>query len=403
MAHACASRAGAARAATSEHPTSAPSTPTVRLGRCATRASACARATSEARSAARRADAASTGTQLAAPLRATSTRRAPATAGRSFSRLQAQSSVYGNEKVDMNACIRGSHMCVQSDGWHVSCCDGRCSTIEYISMYVSACEHLYMYIYMSFSRLCQYFQAHNIFIFPACARTDSSTLSSLSCRCTSQGACACFDGWAGDKCDVITKGQMAITSVQWCETCQAGSRCIVNGLCGNNVPPVIDQIPNSGKGTVIVSVQHLGCYDYQTVSFSWSEITVEARVSGVSGYITTLEFAPPSAPRAGVYLMTVADAFAPITFVFPGIQLSCVGAACVAPATGGLPFTALVTNMPVLSAAELEVTIANMPVTFTLTSSTSTETRLLITPPDCSACAFTSRYAHVLCHSSTCD
>ncbi len=192
---------------------------------------------------------------------------------------------------------------------------------------------------------------------------------------------------------------MSIVSVSWCEQCQSGPRCIVNGRCGGNIRPKAE-LPTIGNGTLIVTVENAGCPGPQSVWLSWGSAFPIER-SHIDGRLTYLYMTAPKSPQAGDYLMILSEGPSwPLTFLDPLVSVSCLGRGCIASVSQGTPFYATVSNMQVTSASQLEVSIADSPVVFTLVSSNATETVLLIIPPDCANCRFSPRSHH--CRSTCC-
>jgi hypothetical protein len=213
-------------------------------------------------------------------------------------------------------------------------------------------------------------------------------------RCAHNGKCSCFNGWEGANCDVPTaRGPVTIASALWCESCQEGGRCIVNGLCANKARPLANQAPFDGRGTLTWAVENLECGQTPALLFSWGLTLESSKIVGTAGTRTFIEITPPASPKPGAYLIIMPGGSWPITFFDSAVTVTCVGSTgCNAPVSSGAQFQAIVTNMPVTSASELDVTIADLPAIFSLVSSNASHTVLLITPPDCSACRFSSRF-----------
>jgi hypothetical protein len=187
-----------------------------------------------------------------------------------------------------------------------------------------------------------------------------------------------------------TPPPVAILGVSWCETCKSGPLCITNRMCGGDVRPTPNQLPSTGNGTLILTVENVGCPAPASVWFSWGRAFPVRRSVSV-GALTYLELTSPEAPQPGDFLIMVSEAVLSVTFANPDITITCLGRGCNAAATQGVPFTVVITKMPVTSASQLEVTIADTRATFTLVSSDDATTVLLITPPACTNCRYSSR------------
>ncbi len=160
--------------------------------------------------------------------------------------------------------------------------------------------------------------------------------------------------------------------------------------------PTANELPSSGNGTLILTVENADCPGPQSVWFSWGSTYPVERSSTVDG-LTYLELASPESPQSGDFLVMLTDGPSwTLTFLDPAIRVSCTGRSCNAAVTSGQPFYAIVSNMQVTSASQLEVVIADSAATFTLVSSNATETVLLITPPECTNCRFSSRSVHLM-------
>ncbi len=221
----------------------------------------------------------------------------------------------------------------------------------------------------------------------------SMLLVSCGCRCTGTGGCACFDGWEGDSCNVATTlPPVTIVFASWCASCKANTRCINNGFCSSDgTRPRVNQVPMIRNSTLIVTLQNVGCSTPEVVFFSWGASVPVQRYSTV-GTTTTMELMPPESPHGGTFLMMLPSGESwPLTFLDPTLTITCLGQGCNAPVSQGSPVYVVVHNISASSESELIVSIASMDVPFVVVSSTQNQTLLYITPPDCSACRYSSR------------
>jgi hypothetical protein len=276
----------------------------------------------------------------------------------------------------------------------------------------ACCTFAYIYTYITYiyERTCTtgiYIYTHiRVIQYRSSTHAHAHTHShKYARRCAHNGKCSCFNGWEGENCDVQTDhGPLAVVSALWCENCQEGARCIVNGLCANNARPLANQAPYDGRGILTLALENMECTQIPSLLFSWG-LTVESsriRITGTAGSRTFIEMTPPASPKPGPYLIITSGGSWPMVFFDSDFSVSCAGSSgCNAPVSTGAQFRAIVTNMPVASASELDVTIADLPVTFALVTSDASHTVLLITPPDCSACRFSSRSELFVCFVCT--
>ena len=213
-------------------------------------------------------------------------------------------------------------------------------------------------------------------------------------RCAHDGGCVCFDGWGGANCDVSTIPNfppLKLVSALWCERCNSPTACIVRGRCANNVMPMSNAVPFQGQGVLTLTFKNLPCGDVPAIFFSFGVADSTAQVVGSVGNATYVQLSPPKAFQPGRFLMLIPNLDPwPITYFNSDLAVSCLGRGCSAPVSQGAPFYARVTNMPVKSESDLEVTIGEISVSFSVISSNATETLLLITPPDCTSCKFSA-------------
>ena len=154
-------------------------------------------------------------------------------------------------------------------------------------------------------------------------------------------------------------------AVRWCEVCQGGRTCLVNGRCAKGVRPTENAAALRGVGTLTIIMRHAPAVAHNaltgaltgvaraSISASLGATTVASlsRVVFQDGGLSAFELWMPSAAAGGVVAeVSVQPAGAPVPSIasFPfaffddSISLNCFG--CRAPSSGGAPFLATITN-----------------------------------------------------------
>jgi hypothetical protein len=218
--------------------------------------------------------------------------------------------------------------------------------------------------------------------------------------------------------------QPEVLAVRWCEVCQAGRSCIVNGRCKNGVKPKENSAPLRGVGRLNIVMRNMpavphnaltGALDASSVasisaSLGSTAVASFSRVVLQDGDLSAFELSMPSASAGEVLAeMSVQPADAPVpatasftfTFFDDNIALDCFE--CRKPSSEGTPFRVTITNFLISTAlaASDQITVtfgseAAAAVTID-DSSNGTLTVLEITPPsyECASCSYEGGVAAV--------